>query len=121
MCWTELRSVAAFDPRISLPLGSSLQRSRSPEYEEPNAKPPRNLKLLQDRWNRQRGTASPTESEYEVAAHKLLVADNEGTIAEETSKLLKDYRVTEYRRATNLPFKVFPKNVGFNNGLSAAQ
>jgi len=76
---------------------------------------------LQDRVDGHRGTASPTESEYEVAAHKLLVAENEGTIAEETSKLLKDYCVTEYRRATNLPFNDFPKNVGFNNGLSAAQ
>ena len=89
--------------------------------QEPNAKPPTNVNLLQDRVDRHRGTASPTESEYEVAAHKLLVAENEGTIAEETSKLLKDYRVTEYRRATNLPFKDFPKNVGFNNALSAAQ
>jgi hypothetical protein len=67
------------------------------------------------------GTASPTESEYEVAAHRLVLAENEGTIVEETSKLLKDYHVMGYRRAINLPFKDFPKNVGFNNGLSAAQ
>lgn len=89
--------------------------------QEPNAKPPQNLNVLEGQWNRRRDTASPTESEFKVAVHKLLVAENEGTIAEETSKLLKDHGVTEYRRATNLPFKDFPRNVGLNNGLSAAQ
>lgn len=88
---------------------------------EPNAKPPTNLELLQDRLKRARDIASPTESEYEVATHNLVVAENEGTVAGEASNLLKNYRVTGYRRAINLLFKDFPKDVGFNNGLSPAQ
>ena len=88
---------------------------------EPNAKPPLNLQFLQDRLNRRRGTPSPTESEYEIATHNLVIAENEGTVAAEASNLLKNYHITGYRRAINLPFKDFPKNVGFNDGLSPAQ
>ena len=89
--------------------------------QEPFAKAPANLKFHQDRIDRLRDTPSPTESEYKVAAHRLVLAENEGTIADETSKFFKDYRVMGYRRATNLPFKDFPKNVGFNDRLSAAR
>jgi len=39
----------------------------------------------------------------------------------ETSKLLKEYDDEGYKRAFNQQFTGFPKNVGFNNGLSAPQ
>lgn len=56
-----------------------------------DAKQPANLKFLEKRINRRRESPSPTRSEYEVAAHKITAAENERTVAEETSKLLKDY------------------------------
>jgi hypothetical protein len=41
----------------------------------------------------------------------------------QTSQLLKEYETTDsgYSKVYNHPFNAFPKNVGFNNGLSAAQ
>lgn len=86
-----------------------------------DAKQPANLKFLKERINRRRESPSPTRSEYDVAAHKIKIAENESTMAEEVSKLLKDYRIKKYRRATDISVIDFPRDVGFNNGLSAAQ
>lgn len=88
--------------------------------EQPNAEGPANLDYRQERINRARETASPTESEYQVAAYKIQTAENEQTVLLETSKLLKDWNVRGYRSVFNQPFEDFPKNVGFNR-LSAAQ
>jgi hypothetical protein len=82
--------------------------------------PPGNLDYLQDRLDRARNTASPTESEYQDFTYRIQRAPNEMTMVLETSTLLKRYG-RGYRRVYNQAFNDFPKDVGLNNGLSAAQ
>jgi hypothetical protein len=81
---------------------------------------PENLDYHQERLDRARDTASPSESEYKEFAHRIRRAPNEMTMAFETSTLLKRYG-RGYSRVYNQAFTEFPKNVGFNNGLSATQ
>jgi hypothetical protein len=63
------------------------------------------------------------ESEYEKFAHKIRTAPDEQTVLVQTSQLLKEYGTdhSRYSKVYNYPFIAFPKNVGFNTGLSAAQ
>jgi hypothetical protein len=81
---------------------------------------PENLGCLQDQLDRARNIASPTESEYKDFAYRIRKAPNEMTVLLETSTLLKGYG-RGYRRVYNQAFSDFPKDVGLNNGLSAAQ
>ncbi|KAH8587997.1 hypothetical protein B0O99DRAFT_525856, partial [Bisporella sp. PMI_857] len=67
-----------------------------------------------------RNTASPNESEYKAFCHRIRRASNEITMAFETFTLLKRCE-KGYGRVYNQAFNDFPKNVGFNNGLSATQ
>ncbi|KAK3366698.1 hypothetical protein B0T24DRAFT_681899 [Lasiosphaeria ovina] len=84
-----------------------------------NSKPPENAKGLVDHLNRSRRTASPTESVYEDYVNTVTKVANEATTSHETAPLLKGYRDRGYSRAWNQAFTAYPKNVGFNNGLSA--
>jgi hypothetical protein len=88
-----------------------------------NSKPHTNLKKSKVQINRTRDTVSPSESEYEKFAHKIRTAPNEQTVLLQTSSLLKEYGTDDsrYSRVYNQAFIAFPKNVGFNTGLSAAQ
>jgi hypothetical protein len=87
-----------------------------------SSKPPTNLKDIHQRYDRSRGTASPTESEYKRYADTVEDAGNEATMVFEVGgKLLKGYDNSGYKRAFNRAFTGFPKDVGFNNGLSAPQ
>jgi hypothetical protein len=79
-----------------------------------------NVDHQRERLDRARATPSSTESEYQLTAYKIQTAENEQTVLLETSTLLKGYE-RGYRRVYNQPFNDFPKNVGFNNGLSPAQ
>ncbi|TAQ91129.1 hypothetical protein B7494_g575 [Chlorociboria aeruginascens] len=82
--------------------------------------PPTNLSFHQDQLDRARDTASPSESEYKAFCHRIRRAPNEMTMVIETSRLLKEHD-EGYSRVYNQAFNDFPKDVGFNNGLSAAQ
>jgi hypothetical protein len=88
-----------------------------------NSKPPPDLDQLEERADRARDTASPTESEYQKFAYKIQTARNEQTVLLQTSQLLKEYETIDsgYSKVYDYPFNAFPKNVGFNNGLSAAK
>lgn len=89
---------------------------------DPNySKPPANLGHRQDRLERARDTASPSESDYRYFASAIRSAPNEASVLYETSTLLKRYDEPGYHKRFNQSFSNFPKNVGFNNGLSAAQ
>ncbi|PQE34026.1 heterokaryon incompatibility protein [Rutstroemia sp. NJR-2017a WRK4] len=79
-----------------------------------------NLDYHQEQLDRTRSTASPSESEYKAFTHRIRRAPNETTMVLETSILLKRHG-QRYGRAYNQAFTDFPKNVGLNNGLSAAQ
>jgi hypothetical protein len=133
------------NPATELPTGTSktasttdsrfpVLASKNGIHWGPNAKPPTNLKFLQDRANRSRANwsrvnwcqdaESPTQVEYKDYVFNLDYAENEGAVVAAASKLLKTYlpvATTGYRRGINLPFKDFPKGVGFNNELSPAQ
>ncbi|KAH6714503.1 hypothetical protein BKA61DRAFT_461383, partial [Leptodontidium sp. MPI-SDFR-AT-0119] len=82
--------------------------------------PHENLGSHQDQLDRTRNTASPSESEYKAFAHRIRRAPNEMTMVFEISSLLKRHE-RGYGRVYNQAFNDFPKNVGFNNGLSATQ
>ncbi|CAK7568347.1 MAG: hypothetical protein SEPTF4163_006335 [Sporothrix epigloea] len=84
--------------------------------------PPLNLEEIQRRLARSRTTASPPESVYKDYAHTVGAAPNEATIVIEASgKLLEEYTGKGYKKAYNQAFTGYPKDVGFNNGLSAPQ
>ncbi|KAI0431838.1 hypothetical protein F5Y09DRAFT_330046 [Xylaria sp. FL1042] len=87
-----------------------------------SSKPPTNLESIRKRHAKSRATASPPESVYEHYANRIETAGNEATIVVEASgKLLKEYNDKGYPRAFNRAFTNYPKDVGFNNGLSAPQ
>ncbi|KAG6353680.1 hypothetical protein INS49_005389 [Diaporthe citri] len=71
-----------------------------------------------------RGSASPTQSQYNKFADRIVEASNEqGTIAVYSKYIFQDTEDTHfdigYRRKEDKMWIEFPKNVGFNNGLSA--
>lgn len=71
-----------------------------------------------------RGSASPTQSQYNKFADRIVEASNEqGTIAVYSKYIFQDTEDTHfdigYRRKEDKMWTEFPKNVGFNNGLSA--
>ena len=88
-----------------------------------SSKSPTNLKSCQEHINRGRDTASPSESEYEKFVHKIQTACNKQTVVLQTSQLLKEYDKADmrYSKVYNQVFNAFPKNIGFNNRLSAPQ
>lgn len=87
-----------------------------------SSKPPTNLNDKRKQVTRSRVTASPPESVYKRYVDRVGGAVNEATMVVEVSKrLLKDYDDPGYRAAFNQAFTRFPKDVGFNNGLSAPQ
>lgn len=72
------------------------------------------------RLNRSRETASPTESEYKLYCEKIDVVGNEAAIAQRMLPLFQDYD-SRYNIDRNRVFSALPKDLGFNNGLSAPQ
>ena len=85
-----------------------------------SSKPPKNLKEIRERHSKTRATASPPESVYNDYADRVEKAKNEATMVVETSELLKKYP-KGYDRVFNQAFTGLPRNLGFNNGLSAPQ
>jgi hypothetical protein len=86
------------------------------------SKPPTNLKQMREQAAGSRKTAPPTESVYERYVHTVGSAPNEATMDVEMSEhILKKYNDKGYQRAFNKAFTGFPKDVGFNNDLSAPQ
>lgn len=88
------------------------------------SKAPTNLEAICKRHSQSRGTASPTESEFQQYVGKVETAVNESSMVFEVGgKLLKEYKGKDiaYARAFNEPFTGFPENVGLNAGLSVLQ
>ncbi|POR32988.1 Uncharacterized protein TPAR_06803 [Tolypocladium paradoxum] len=87
-----------------------------------SSKPPENLEDIRKRLARSRATASPPESRFQHYVNRVEGACNEATMVVEVSEhMLKQYDDKRYKRAFNQAFTGFPKDVGFNNGLSAPQ
>ncbi|KAK3691994.1 hypothetical protein B0T22DRAFT_474971 [Podospora appendiculata] len=86
-----------------------------------SSKAHKNLRDSIARLNQSRETASPPESVYEDYLDTVGSVPNESYMLIEMTPLLKGYKDRGYRRAFNQPFTAYPKDVGFNNGLSAPQ
>ncbi|KAJ4320526.1 hypothetical protein N0V84_005812 [Fusarium piperis] len=84
------------------------------------SKPTRNAEETLERFNRSRETASPTESQYRRYCGKIETAGNEAAVMTRMLPLLKDYDDT-YNMDSNRAFSALPKDLGFNDGLSAPQ
>ncbi|GAB1311908.1 Heterokaryon incompatibility protein [Madurella fahalii] len=102
--------------------GFAIQLSKNRVLHPLYSKPPTNLADIRERYNLPRKTASPTESVYNDYANTIGGVPNEATMVVEMSgQLLKKYDDKNYKRAFKQAFTAFPKDVGFNNGLSAPQ
>jgi hypothetical protein len=86
------------------------------------SKPPSNIQSRRAQLNKARQTASPTESMYRNYLADVESAVNEQDIVVETTHhLLKKSGDEGYRRHFNQALTALPKDVGFNNRLSAPQ
>ncbi|KAK1765758.1 hypothetical protein QBC33DRAFT_590598, partial [Phialemonium atrogriseum] len=91
------------------------------------SKPPKNLKDTAERLAKTGATPSAPESACKRYANKVGYATNEATIVfQAVRKLLKEYVTDDgaddgYQKVFNQAFAGFPKDLGFNNGLSAPQ
>ncbi|EFY87835.1 hypothetical protein MAC_06083 [Metarhizium acridum CQMa 102] len=104
--------------------GFAIQAYKNGILEPRYSQPPTNLKKIQDQHARSRATASPTESVYEDYVDRVGGAVNEATMVFEVGgQLLKKYPkgYKGYKRALKQAFTGLPKDIGFNNGLSAPQ
>ncbi|KAK3903429.1 hypothetical protein C8A05DRAFT_32832 [Staphylotrichum tortipilum] len=79
---------------------------------------PKNAKATLDRLNRSRRTASPPESQYQLYCEKIEAAGNEAAVVQRILPLFKDYD-RKYNVDMNRAFVALPKDLGFNDGLSA--
>lgn len=102
--------------------GFALQATRNGILHPIHSAPPENLDEVRNQLSQARKSSSPTGSVYEDYVHKVSSACNEATMVFEVGhKLLKEYPKENYSRAFNQAFTGFPKDVGFNNGLSTPQ
>jgi hypothetical protein len=101
--------------------GFALQAARNGILHPVKSKPPENLEEIRNQLSQPRESASPTASVYEKYVHKVSTACNEATMVFEVGhKMLKEHP-DGYDRAFNQAFTSFPKDVGFNDGLSTPQ
>jgi hypothetical protein len=84
------------------------------------SQPPTNLQAIRERHARSRASASPSESRFRYYVSRVKGACNKATMVFVVGrKLLKDYDDDwGYRKVFDKEFDGFPKEVGFNNGLS---
>ncbi|EOO04251.1 hypothetical protein UCRPA7_219 [Phaeoacremonium minimum UCRPA7] len=101
--------------------GFAIQAYKNGVLDPSSSKPPKDLEEIYQRSALPRGTPSPTESEYGDYVDRVNRAANEATVVIETVELLKKHNDKRYNRAFNQAFTAFPKDVGFNHGLSAPQ
>ncbi|KAK0635023.1 hypothetical protein B0T17DRAFT_515079 [Bombardia bombarda] len=102
--------------------GFAIQADENGILQPRYSKPPKNIEDIVERLARSRETASPPESAYKRYVNTVESAPNEATMVFEVGgKLLKEYDDDGYLRVFNQAFTDFPKDVGFNNSLSAPQ
>ncbi|CAK7221960.1 hypothetical protein SCUCBS95973_004677 [Sporothrix curviconia] len=85
-----------------------------------DSKAPTNLEEIRQRLAQSRTTASPPESVFEEYVQTVREAPNEATMVGEMLPLFQKYP-KGYKRVLNQAFTAFPKDMGFNSGLSAPQ
>lgn len=84
---------------------------------------PLNLKELRAAYNQDRGSPAPSESQYKEWKGQLRRVGNEDrTVGLFADTFLQKYTSnTNYGHSQNKAWTDYPKNVGFNNGLSVPQ
>ncbi|KAJ4285969.1 hypothetical protein N0V90_013535 [Kalmusia sp. IMI 367209] len=83
-----------------------------------DSRPPTNIDSIRERVA-ERTAASPTESDYRRYVNVVESAINEATMIHKVNtRVLKEYDDENYHQVFNQAFTGFPKEVGFNNGLS---
>jgi hypothetical protein len=97
------------------------QAARNGILDRHDSKPPNNISTIRKRYTASRATNSPTESEFEDYIQATARAPNEATVAGNFQDALVKKYGRGYQRYLNQAFTGFPSEVGFNNGLSAAQ
>lgn len=102
--------------------GFAVQAYKNGILDPLSSKPPTNIEDIRTRYAQFRGTASPTESMYGDYVDTVGRARNKATMVFEVGgQLLKRYPREGYSRVFNQVFTNFPKDAGFNSGLSAPQ
>ncbi|KAM0424968.1 hypothetical protein ACHAPT_009769 [Fusarium lateritium] len=89
----------------------------APRWSEPT----HNAEETLERFNRSRDTSSPTESQYRLYCGKIEAAGNEAAVVQRMLPLFKDYDNKSYNIDMNRAFLALPKDLGFNDSLSAPQ
>ncbi|KAK0655459.1 hypothetical protein B0T16DRAFT_363928 [Cercophora newfieldiana] len=104
--------------------GFALQARKNGILDSRSSKPSKNLKDFLQRHSKTRATASPPESaygDYVDEIDRVEKTGNEATLVVETSGKLLKKPPKGYNRVFNRSFTNFPKDVGFNQDLSAPQ
>ncbi|KAK3336992.1 hypothetical protein B0T19DRAFT_348997 [Cercophora scortea] len=101
--------------------GFEMQARKNGMLEQRESKPPTNLEDIRKRHVKSRATASPPESAYNDYVDRVEEAENEATLVVYTSARILKEHPKGYKSVFNRAFTGFPRNVGFNNGLSAPQ
>ncbi|CAK7197517.1 hypothetical protein SEUCBS139899_000164 [Sporothrix eucalyptigena] len=101
--------------------GFALQARDNGILDATGSRPPSNLAELRQLLAQPRASASPPESAYDEYAHAIQNTENEATVLFVTTPLLRTYPVQPYKTVLNQAWTAFPRDAGFNNGLSAPQ
>jgi hypothetical protein len=101
----------------SLSSGFAMKAYQNGIFTPSSSKPPVNSQHIRKRYTRSRGTASPTEIDYQAYIESITGQNETGIAAAVNARLLKQYNVGGYHKAFNRALTGFPKNVGFNNAL----
>ncbi|KAK0655484.1 hypothetical protein B0T16DRAFT_451155 [Cercophora newfieldiana] len=104
--------------------GFALQARKNGIFDSRSSKPSKNLEDFLQRHSKTRATASPPESaygDYVEEIDRVEKTGNEATLVIETSGKLLKKPPRGYNRVFNRSFTNFPKDVGFNQDLSAPQ
>lgn len=102
--------------------GFAVQARNNGILDPRGSRPPANLEEIRRRLACSRATASPPASVYEDYVNAVEGADNEATMVYQAGgKLLKEYPGRGYKKMFNQAFTGYPKDLGFNDGLSAPQ
>ncbi|KAI5917139.1 hypothetical protein F4810DRAFT_716746 [Camillea tinctor] len=114
-------SESTFSKTLSTTMsGFAIQANRNGILRAVQSHSPANLEDIRKRYAQSRSTALPTESTYGDYVRTVENAVNEITITMEVARqLLKNCIECDYSGVFNQSFTGFPKDVGFNNGLSA--
>jgi hypothetical protein len=100
--------------------GFALKAQKNGILDLSRSKAPKNIQDIRKRIEEPRESPSPTKSEYDDYVDKVGAASNEATMVYTVgTHVIKEYREKGYKKVFDQQLTAFPKNAGFNDGLSA--